>query len=307
MSEKAWYRDPRFLIPSLLVPVGLAVLPFLLESGPTRPEQLRVSAGLDDPRRDDPGPWDQRSELSVEVQDLSSSELASRVVGEFLAGIELPPVPEREDRSPLSVSLNLAEDGILLLDGADSELVALHLSRFSQVRTLDELRQGADPTVQMMLPDDGLPPVAAGPSTDESAIRAGVYRIVLTAPSYREYSRYLELTPQGELLSEQDFEIQPMELPLSVQLQPIVSRPPTVAVPLCSLAPSSFDVIPTADLGILLQGAMVRELRSAGYRAIALAEGERAGFDLNPSKGQPATPGVVYADYAIEWRCEWAG
>jgi hypothetical protein len=152
-----------------------------------------------------------------------------------------------------------------------------------------------------------LPTEASEISILDRKMRAGVYRIIVTAPGYNDHSTYLQLTDVGKLFTiSNSSAVVELNFPIFLKLNPRSSRTLKIAIRPCRTTPpmSSKPKFTTIDGAI--RSEMATALRQQGFIPIVVKEDQKVGFDLRLSKGMPPKEGLVSADLLIEnCRCKW--
>lgn len=320
MSKKnnKWWRDPKFVIPSIFIPIVVAIfglLPSLRQDKIS--DKLSVTLSMSDPRRADSGLFDMRITEDFVINEKSGLAAAKNIAKSLVKEIQSNQPSLQSDRNKIQVLVHLADDGILFINEPWSKTVALHLSKFKDYKNIDKLafaaaefRRGPQETLdEPYLPTEyftGEIPV------QERIERAGVYRVVLTAPGYRDQSIYLQLSEKGKVFTASDFDkVVELKFPIPVDLFPrfknsLQPAPLRVAIGPCMVTQSPSSKPKFQNMGVSIQTELVSMLRQEGLNSFILEEGQKVGFDLNPSKGLPPTEGFVATDLVIKlFRGEW--
>ncbi len=314
MAEKAtrWWRDPRYLIPGVLIPLLAIVVPMLPRDKVSK--QLAITLEVGDPRRTDRLPG-MRIEKDFKVKKQRIKYIADNLVEAIEARIKSS-VPLRvEDRSPINASVNQAADGILFVEGSGAEKVALHLTRFPEVEDLWDLMNKAHPNmvVQMTMEEATRLPV---PRVKELAapglnMRAGVYRVVLTAPGYHDAFKYLAHSKDGKLSMTSGFDIlREATFPLSMELIPrsgSSGRLNVAVKPFLACAELTKSKPEFKDIGRLIQEDLEAALRQKGFSTLVVGPETDLSFHPYRLKNMEAPPGHQFADFLIEGSCKWVG
>jgi hypothetical protein len=313
-KNRPWWKDPRFIIPSILVPVGLAVLglvPSLLPDNISN--ELTVTMTLTDPRRPEAGAIEAKLEHRFMIDDKSESQMANEIAKTVVSGILAERPALNPERKKIPVTIDHASDGTISIDKPDNNEMLLHLGRFVDFKDLDalmsdlEAKASANQMEQKPLTEPVLPTFSSDITAMERAVRAGVYRIIVSAPGYTAHSIYVQLSNLGKLftLSESSTAVE-LNFPVSFDLYPKFSPDLKIAIRPCR---TSFPIASKPKFAVIdkaIREEMVTVFRQNNFVPILVDEKQKVGFDLNPSKGLPATEGLISADLLIEnCRCEW--
>jgi hypothetical protein len=308
-----WWRDPRFVIPSIVIPIltaAIGLMPRLLNNKSN--ETVTITMDLDDPRKPTAGLFNTFLEKTVRNANQAIQKAAAEFAESLSTLIQPSGFIDSADRTPIDVPVKLAEDGTVFIDQSFTETVALHLSRFSQFRDLESFLEEQRMSQFEQKTIDVSAFMVSGPeaSEPERKMRAGVYRIILTAPGYHDASVYLELTEDGKLLTGSIFAEELTELtpPITMKLKPRSGQSAklTIAIKALSECTVTSSDPKLEEICSTLQKYLMRELQQKGFEVKILEEGQKVGFDLNISKGMPPPQGLVFADLAIEVCCQWA-
>ncbi len=197
--KNPWWRDSRFVVASIVIPLTLAVI--ALAPGFFRQRtsnELTVSFVVRDARRLSPSVFDISISERFTVREESGADAARVIADDLVSGLQdrFAALPERER---IDVPVLLGDDGSLYIDESLSMRVAVHLTRFEGITKIEDVLPYLD---QSRLP---LGTQVRFPGSDGSVpdprVTAGVYRIVLTAAGYRDEARYLQITDTGTLLT----------------------------------------------------------------------------------------------------------
>ncbi len=317
-NKNLWWRDPKFIIPSIFIPIFVAIIGLLPSFRSDKiSDKLSVILSMSDPRRSDSGLFDIRIMKTFAIDEKSESEAAKNIAKSLAKDILSNQPALQSDRKKIRVLVRLADDGTLFINEPWNKTVALHLSRFTDYGDIDSLALAAANFrigPQSTLDEPYLPTeyFTGEISVLERKTRAGVYRVVLTAPGYRDQSIYLQLSEKGKVFTASDFnEVVELEFPIPVDLFPRFKEssqpaPLRVAIGHCTVTPSASSKPKFQNMGVAIQTELVAAFRQEGVNPFILKEGQKVGFDLNPSKGLPPTEGLVPTDLVIEqFRCEW--
>ena len=318
VNKSPWWHDPKFIIPGILVPVAVAMIglsPSLIPEKTS--EELSVSLSISDPRRTDSGLYDMRLTKTFSIDAKVEAEAAINIANSLAKEIISNHSTLHSNRKMIRLLVQSADDGTLFIDERWNKSVAIHLSRFTDSGDIGSIavaaanfRRGA----QRTLNDPYLPTeyFSGEISVHERKMRAGVYRLVFTAPGYRDQSIYLQLSEKGKVFTASDYDqVTELTFPFPVKLFPRFRQstqpaPLRVAVGTCKFTQPLSAKPKFQNIGLAIQMELVSALRQSGLESFILAEGQKTGFDLNPSKGLPPTEGIVAADIAIDLlSCEW--
>jgi hypothetical protein len=309
-TDRPWWRDAKFLIPGILIPVLLAFLPFILPEKISK--HLEVNIELQDPRRADPFSYLYIKE-TFNVQDLSidtvGAELSSKITEKVKSFVPLNP----EERERMDVSLYQQEDGTFFLKEPFHKKIAVHLTRFPEVNSLWDLLNAEHPSafIQMTMEESRLITVRHQRETPVTDIHmtAGVYRVVLTSPGYHDRFYYLELTGTGELnKSDSSAHISEAQFPLMFSLYPrhgnsgnlIVALKPISSCTELSSRKPLFD-----DIKGAIQASVQKELRVSGFSLFLKQPEIRLDFHPYRLKNMEPPQGHKFADFIIRVDCRW--
>ena len=297
-----WWKDPRFLIPSILVPVALALVPFM--RGERVSAELAVTVVLRDARRDTPSAFDISLRREFAASASSGAEMAAAIADTLAAEAGASIRQVAPERKPIRAIIEQHADGTLSVDRSLGDRVALHISRFEGARSIGDVVP--DPMVQHTL--DTAPNLGTEDPHDGLQLRAGVYRLIVTVPGCRDAWTFLELTPDGALLAGRSSDaVRPARFPLALQVMPRSQGTLRVAIEPCMSVSPATARPRFQELGDAIAGSFAASLnRLDGFDAVLLRHGERVGFDLNVSKNQPPPDGLVPADLVMtQCRVEW--
>ena len=309
-----WWKDPKFIIPAILIPVGLALIErfpsFLSESVSN---ELAVTMTMTDPRRSESGSIETTVAHHFVTDGKSESQTANEIARSIVADILADRPDLNKDRKKIALTIAHAADGTVFIEKPDDKGLAIHLGRFADYKNLAGLMAAleadgsANRMIQMPLSESVLPTDALAISVVDRKIQAGVYRIVVSAPGYMNHSIYLQLSDDGKptTLSDSNTVIE-LNFPISLDLLPRASHPLRIAIRPChtSMSTSSKPAFTAIDKAI--REEMMTEFRKNNFTPILVDEEQAVGFDLNISKNLPPTEGLVSADFLIEnCRSEW--
>lgn len=312
-KTKPWWKEARFIIPGVLVPVIIALIGLIPSFLPEKTsDELLVSLSIDDPRRDEAGRFDLSLEKSFELEGESASEAPQRIAQSILEAL-LEELPElKRERETMPVALDQTSEGILRIREPSRDVVTLHLGRFPSFKKLEAFMTALDNArpkdmVQHTLDKPRLPTGLTDISYLDRKMRAGVYRVILTAPGYHDATRYLELTDEGTMLTISDNgTVIKQDFPISLKLNPRPRRSFRVAIRPCATnAPASSNPgIP--DIGSSVRTKLDAVFRQHGLNTVLVDEKTEVRFDVQESKGYAVPEGVVSADLIIErCACTW--
>jgi hypothetical protein len=313
MSEKgkAWWRDPKFLIPGAIVPILIALIGLLSPFLTNRvSKKLSVTIEIDDSRRPDPSslnvPIEKSYDIgSQEIKDIST-DLAQAIEARIKINFPVKPV----DRMPIDTLVERAEDGTLYIKGPLAQKVTLHFTRFPEYSDLFALLDHEHPNIvrQTNVPVLRLPEPATEVPLRVASIRDGVYRVVLTAPGYHDTFIYLEISRGGRLRIA-SYSIMPTEptFPLSIRLIPRMGESGKMKIGI-----KHFEIFTSArskpainDIGKVIQGALKESLRERGFSTLAIKPDTNIGFHPNVSKNMPLPQGFILVDLSINGSVRW--
>ena len=313
-TNAPWWKEPRFIIPSILIPVSLGLIglipSFLSES---ISNELAVTMTMTDPQRTEAGAIETTVAHRFVTAGKSESQTANEIARSIVANI-LSDRPELStDRKEIPVTIAHAADGTVFIEKPDNKGLAIHLGRFADYKNLAALMAAleadasANRMIQMPLSETVLPTDALAISVVDRKIQAGVYRIVVSAPGYMNHSIYLQLSDDGKpsTLSGPNTVIE-LNFPISLNLFPRVSHPLRIAIRPCHTSMSTSSKPAFSAIDKTIREEMVTVFRQNNFKPILVDEKQEVGFDLNISKGLPPTEGLVSADFLIEnCRTEW--
>ncbi len=316
-QKLAWWRDPRFVIPSIAVPLLLALVALVPSLFKHRiSDELSVSFVVSDARRTTRSVFDIPIGGQFTAREASGSDAARVIADQLTTKLQNRLSNLLGEREPIEVLVLHGEDGTLSIGGSVNTFVSLHLSRFDGVTHIGDV---GPKSVQMTLAEASqelsFSESASETSFADLKMKAGVYRIVLTAPGYRDEARYLQLTDAGEVLTSDPWgEVSEVRFPIAMKLFPrFQTNAATMALDGLRIALGSCNSVAPAlstakfqDMGTALESALLSSLRDRGFNAVPIKAGQRVSFDLNESKNLPAPKGLLRSDLVIErCRVEW--
>ena len=308
---KTWWRDPRFFIPSILVPVLVLVIPMLLPDKVTK--RLSVVIEIEDPRRSN-GFLGMHIENSFDLDKQSIKEIVTELSNRILERIESHTPVNPEERERIDVFVNQEQDGSLFIEKPSAQKIALHLTRFPQISTLWELLNAEHPhaAVQMTLEEARLIPVQ---HLEEEALprrqdmRAGVFRVVLTAPGYRDAFMYFSVDKDGEILGTNDMgKTDKVEFPISISLYPNFSRSGQLTIAIDPFLPCTklgTHQPKVEDIGKSIQRSLEVKLQQKGFSTFVLEPEMKLGFHPYRLKNMPPPPNHIFSDFLVKGSCLW--
>ncbi len=317
MSEnsKAWWRDPRFFIPSILVPVLALVIPMLLPDKKVT-KRLSVVIEIEDPRRSN-GFLGMEIENSFDLGKQSIKEIVTELSNRILERIESHTPVNPEDREQIGVVVNQEQDGSLFIERPGTQNIALHLTRFSQISTFRELFDDElpDMVAQMPLEVARLRPLNPRLDLEEEALprrqdmRAGVFRVVLTAPGYRDAFKYISVDKNGEILGANEFgEIDKVEFPIFISLYPNFFRSGQLTIAIDPFLPCNklgTHQPMVEDIGKSIQRSLEVKLRQEGFSTFVREPEMKLGFHPYRLKDMPPPPNHIFSDFLVKGSCLW--
>ena len=318
-QKLAWWRDPRFVIPSIAVPLILALIalvPSLFENRIS--DELSVSFAVSDARRSTLSVFDIPIGGQFTVREASGLDAARAITNQLTFQLQNRLNDLFAEFERIEVLVRRGEDGTLSIDGPLNTFVSLHLGRFDGATGI---RDVGPRVVQRTLGEDasGAFPVIfeGGPETSlaDLSMKAGVYRIVLAAPGYSDEAKYLQLTDAGEVQTRDWFgEISEVQFPIAMNLFPRLQTNTAagpleglrIAVESCRLIAPATSTARFQEMGTAVESALLSSLSGRGFNAVSLRAGQRVGFDLTESKNMTRPEGLVRSDLVIErCRVEW--
>ena len=296
------------MLPGVLIPLLAITVPFIPREKVTT--RVTFAMTVEDPRSTRPASTSIRSDF-----DTASSgdlEIAASLADSLEDILGSPASSGNEERSPIETSVNQAADGGLFIEGADSDLVSLHLTRFPEVESLTDLMAMAHPNmaVQMTLEETRFPiPLEEELADPGLNMSAGVYRLVLTATAYRDEFLYLEYTNARKLYVASEFEREREgAFPLAMKLYPVSqgSRRLKLALkpfPVCTELTGA--ILENRNIHLLVQQSLGEALEQRGFSVIEVSDETMLDFHPHRLKNMPAPPGRQYADLLVKTNCQW--
>lgn len=312
MEKKSnpWWRDPRFIIPSILVPLVLAFIGLLPSILPDKiSDKLSVTLSIRDPRRSESGLFDMTVEKTFVIDDESESTAARTIAHSILDNILSNQPTLKRNRKKIPMVVSQAGDGTLFISKPQNNELTLHLGRFANLQDLESLvaASGGPSAVQRVLVEPMLPTEASEISILDRKLRAGVYRIIVIAPGYNDHSTYIQLTDEGKIFTVSNSnDVVEIYFPMSLELNPRALRSFTIAIRPCHITLPASSKPKFTKIDTAIRAELANVFRQQGFIPVIVKDEQEVGFDLELSKGRPPTEGLVSADLLIEnWRCEW--
>ena len=267
-----------------------------------------MTLSMRDPRRSESGLFDMTVENRFVIDDESESKAARTIAHSILNDILSNQPTLKRNRQKISTEVSQAGDGTLFISKPQNNELTLHLGRFANFRDLESLLAASvDQRIQRTITEARLPTEASEISIVDRKLRAGVYRIIVIAPGYNDHSTYIQLTDEGRILiSTTLLELETVNFPMSLELIPRSSRPLTIAIRPCHITLPASSKPKFTRIGTAIRAELANEFRQQGFIPVIVEDEQEVGFDLELSKGNSPTEGLVSADLLIEnWRCEW--
>ncbi len=193
----------------------------------------------------------------------------------------------------LTLELGLNSDNQLQIADFNKQPATIHFTRLKNFRTLEDLQQQMNTPEQVSV--DTIVADAGDPEDVDlmTHFRAGVYRVIVAAPGYRESDDFIELNDHGSIRTLSGT----VQFPWKIILKP--GATPTIAVYPVSVQSGVPSVPKFAVLGDRATSLMLKDLQSDRLTVFSVTPHMRVGYDTGRSKGEQANPPIYHADLQI--------
>ncbi len=307
---KPWWRDPKFVVPSILIPVLAIVIPLWFTDKVS--ETLSIDLEIEDPRR--PNPFlDLHIEKGFSAKNQSHKDIAAELANTLAARLDAFVSANPETRALLAISVNQKPDGTLFIEESFSRKASLHLTRFPETKTIWEILQAEFPHrfVQMTLEERNLftPQHQKEVPAGKPIMESGLYRVVVTTPGYRDGFKFLELTRDGEIFGSDDFgDITPVTFPFAISLGSRFGESGRLTIAIQPfLACTKLGTHKPLVEGILrtIQSALEQELQKKDFLVFVVKPEMKLDFHPYRIKKMGPPDNHKFADFLIKGRCQW--
>lgn len=311
-KSKPWWRDPKFVIPSILIPVLAIATPLLFTEKVST--TLAVDIEIVDPRRPDPFlNIAFKRTFPIKKGAFTDKEIANELAKVIETKIDSLVPANPENRQGFEVLVHQGTDGSLLIEKSFSGNASLHLTRFPETKTAWDYIMAEKPymVVQMTLEERDLfvPQPQKEVATSKLHLESGLYRVVATAPGYKDGYRLVELSNEGKLLMSNDFgDTTPVEFPFPISLFPRLGDSGRMTIGIqpfsdCTKLGTHKPLI--EGIGRTIQRSLERELQRKKFSVFVAKPDINLGFHPYRLKKLGAPPDHKFADFLINGSCAW--
>jgi len=160
------------------------------------------------------------------IDESSESEAAKNIAKTLVKELLSNHPALQRKRKKIQILVQSTVNGTIFIHEPWDKTVAIHLSRFTDYGDIDSFALAAanfrrgpqDHLNEPYLPTEYF---SGEISIHERKMRAGVYRLVFTAPGYRDQSIYLQLSGKGKVFTASDYDdVIELKFPFTVDLFP---------------------------------------------------------------------------------------